>query len=522
MKNRKHYVPIVDAGIANEHPNTPYQLGLAQNVFIQSPYHDGPFVGVVWPGNATFIDWYHPNATKYWVNQLNTFYNLLPFSGVWIDMNEASNFVSGEVGYPPSIITNLTMPYVPGDDPNVRSIDVACPHYGGLLEYNVHSLYGHMETIATYEYFIAKNQRPLIITRSSFVGTGRYGSKWTGDNFSQWNYLVFSITGIYNFNMFGIPLVGADICGFLGNTNEELCSRWMQLGTLYPFSRNHNGIGQIDQYPWSFGSTLLSTSMSSIRNKYSLIMYYNTGMFRLSLYGGMFFRPAYFDYPNDLNLLNNSTAHFMIGDGIIVHPCIWQGVTGTTSYFPFDIWYDFYTGQFINLDFDNSMWLNMTLPGPIPMHVKGGQIVPTLDNSNSVLDVLALRNSSITLVIALNGDLQSDGFAVFEDGQSANTISGNHYTMVNYHFSYLNQTSDIIYIEPVNSGYIRALGEFPSISNLFIYGCVEAPRNVYYVTKGSTNQIPAYMLWDPKTSVAKINISRGQIAPDQEASIIIN
>ncbi|GBN13836.1 putative maltase-glucoamylase 2, partial [Araneus ventricosus] len=109
--------------------------------------------------------------------------------------------------------------------------------------YDVHSLYGWSQSQPTFQAALkAVNQRSLVISRSTYPSSGRYVGHWLGDNKSIWDDLYRSIIGMLEFNIFGIPYVGADVCGFEGNTTNELCTRWMQLGAFYPFFRNHNGL----------------------------------------------------------------------------------------------------------------------------------------------------------------------------------------------------------------------------------------------------------------------------------------
>lgn len=114
-------------------------------------------------------------------------------------------------------------------------------------------MYGLTETIATRKALESvRNKRSLVISRSTFPSQGAHGGHWTGDNKAAWDDLALSIPSILSFNMFGIPLVGADICGFQWDTNEELCARWIELGAFYPFSRDHNTIGAIPQELYRF------------------------------------------------------------------------------------------------------------------------------------------------------------------------------------------------------------------------------------------------------------------------------
>lgn len=78
------------------------------------------------------------------------------FDGLWLDMNEASNFCTG-VCYDNQESENpnlYKLPYIPtGRNIEKDSLSLDGVHEGGFTELDVHSLFGTMETKATHEFF---------------------------------------------------------------------------------------------------------------------------------------------------------------------------------------------------------------------------------------------------------------------------------------------------------------------------------------------------------------------------------
>lgn len=93
-------------------------------------------------------------------------------------------------------------------------------------------------------------KRPFIIGRSTSVGSGTKAGHWGGDNRSLFLYMAMSIPQALQMSLFGIPFFGVDTCGFDGNSDSELCSRWMQLSAFFPFYRNHNTLSANPQEPY--------------------------------------------------------------------------------------------------------------------------------------------------------------------------------------------------------------------------------------------------------------------------------
>lgn len=300
ITDKYHYIPIVEPSIRLGQGYA-YEEGKKRDVFIKDA-EGGDQVGKVWAGEVLFVDYFHPNATKYWNDMLEHLYSKVKFSGVWLDMNEISNLCNGPCSPPnhthDGIDFTNDIPYHPGNDTiETQAIPLNATHYGNLLEANVHTFFGFMETYATHE-FLKKRGRPFIISRSNTLGSNKYGFHWTGDNYANYEFLRTSISSNFMFNLWGIQMVGSDICGFGGNATDEICARWFQLGSLYPFARNHNDIQAHDQEPYALGDLTLQSSINNIRLRYSLLKFYYTH-FVAGRGLGSIFKPLFFEFPED-------------------------------------------------------------------------------------------------------------------------------------------------------------------------------------------------------------------------------
>jgi alpha-glucosidase (family GH31 glycosyl hydrolase) len=169
-------------------------------------------VGAVWPGDTTFVDFLHPNASKYWEDMLGILYQKVQFDGVWLDMNEVSNFCNGPCTTP--ITTTVfdysnDLPYHPGSSKiEDGTISLNCTHYKGVKEADAHIFHGFLQTKATNSFLQSKNKRPFIVSRSSTIGSSKYGNHWTGDNAATWDFLRTSIPNIFNSHLNGFKMVG--------------------------------------------------------------------------------------------------------------------------------------------------------------------------------------------------------------------------------------------------------------------------------------------------------------------------
>uniref|UniRef100_A0A671Y7K2 alpha-glucosidase n=1 Tax=Sparus aurata TaxID=8175 RepID=A0A671Y7K2_SPAAU len=412
------YILILDPAVATSKRvgNTPYEAydrGTAQKAWVFQSDGKTPLLGEVWPGETVFPDYTSQACIDWWVDEYERFYREIKHDALWIDMNEVANFKKGSING--CADNNLNYPpYTPRVLDEVLYSKTLCMDakqaWGN--HYDVHSLYGYSMVLAT-EHALQRvfgENRTLMLTRSSFPGVGKYSGHWLGDNGANWNDIKWAIPGMLEFGLFGVPYIGADICGFFDEPSEELCRRWMQVGAFYPFSRNHNAEGYKPQDPAAFGpdSLLVATSKHYLEIRYTLLPYLYTLFYKAHTTGETVVRPVMHEFFTDSNTWDVD-RQFLWGKNLLITPVLDPVINRFCCLLD----------QMERLA-DRKKHVNMHLPADkLGLHIRGGAILPT---QRPNVTTTYSRLNPMGLIIALDDNGQAAGELFWDDGDTRGIV----------------------------------------------------------------------------------------------------
>ncbi|KAK5868335.1 hypothetical protein PBY51_009361 [Eleginops maclovinus] len=448
----QRYILILDPAVATSKRvgGAPYESldrGNVKKAWITEPDGETPLLGEVWPGETVFPDYTSQACIDWWVDEYDRFSKEIKHDALWIDMNEVASFVKGsnkgcadnKLNYPP---------YTPKILDEVMYSKTLCMDAKQAWgdHYDVHSLYGYSMVLATEKALqrVFGGNRTLMLTRSSFPGVGKYSGHWLGDNAANWNDIKWAIPGMLEFGLFGVPYIGADICGFFDDTSEELCRRWMQVGAFYPFSRNHNAEGYKPQDPAVFGanSTLLESSIHYLTIRYTLLPYLYTLFYKAHTTGETVVRPVMHEFFSDSNTWTVD-RQFLWGKHLLITPVLDPGKDSVWSYIPDAVWYNYETMERVA---DRKKYIDMYVPADkLGLHLRGGAILPT---QRPDVTTTYSRRHPMGLIVALDDNNQAAGELFWDDGDTRDTVkTGNH---IHYDFSV---TAGVLTMQVTHAGY---------------------------------------------------------------------
>ncbi|GIY07361.1 lysosomal alpha-glucosidase [Caerostris extrusa] len=442
-----------------EEPHTyaPYDDDAKLDLFLKD-VNGSDLEAKVWNVNSTvFPDFSNPNTSSYWAKQFTDFHSKLQFDGAWL--------VKWFFVWLPSDNEIENPQYLPGRPYPLCTL-TACmtAKHHSTIHYNEHNLVAFREAHAIFDALKdIRKKRPFIISRATFAGQGVHSGHWSGDITSDWDDMRYTIPAMLLFNMYGIPMVGSDICEFRLNTTDDLCTRWQALGAFYPFSRNHNDFDTIEQDPAAMSENVLKATKDNLNTRYYMLPYFYT-LFHLSHdFGEITVRPLFFEFPNDKNVYNINDQ-FLWGPAVLIMPVLYNDTNEISPYYPKSIWYDFYSGEkFISSGEHTIIQVELT---DIKVAVRGGYILPLQIPGNTTTES---RKNAFDLLVAFNENQEATGVLYWDDGDSLDTYENGIYNEISF-----TAKDNCFNSTVIKNGYDTTM----NLNEIKVYGIPEGPWNV--------------------------------------------
>ncbi len=403
-------VAIVDPGVAIRKGYSVYEEGVRNQYFCKNSKGIF-FIGKVWPGRVHFPD-FTRNEVREWWSDLHKVLFEKGVDGIWNDMNE------------PVLEMGKT------DEPLKYDIQ----HKQGS-HLKIRNLYANLEAESTHQAFLKfkKNERHFILSRSGTVGLQKFSALWTGDNHTSWKHLRENLYMVINLNLSGMYFCGADVGGFGSPSkglksliklfrDSELFERWIELGSLMPFFRNHTTLFSFDQEPWRFNQVTFYRVKKHIFRRYQLLLYIYYQFYKAYKEGSPIIYPVFYFYP-ELEIDDSQIKdQFFIGNSLLACPVLYPSQNFIKVYLPPGNWYDFEYGKLYR---GNQFYDIKVERGYFPLFVKSGTAIPiALPGINAEA---TLKNE---IFIEIYPDNFIEGFLYLDDGISRNFENQNFFVEI--------------------------------------------------------------------------------------------
>jgi len=296
--------------------------------------------------------------------------------------------------------------------------------HNGQTAREVHNYYSLDWTKMLYEKYQTDfpDQRIFNLIRSGYAGSQRYGAlPWSGDINRSYTGMKTQIPIMINMGYSGLAYMHSDIGGFTGGgQNNELYTRWMQMGAFNPIMRAH-GEG-IPTEPTAYPQPYKDIVRSFIELRYKLLPYNYSLAFENSINGSPIVRSMDYHHP-DVDGMSEINDQFFWGKDFLIAPILSQGSTSRTVTLPPGSWLDYFTGE----SFSGTITVNAPID-TMPIFVRNGAIIPHTDLVQTTEDYDA---DNLSFHYFQNANEQSSYTMYNDDGNSTGTIANNQFETIN-------------------------------------------------------------------------------------------
>ncbi|KAH7378501.1 glycosyl hydrolases family 31-domain-containing protein [Phaeosphaeria sp. MPI-PUGE-AT-0046c] len=223
------------------------------------------------------------------------------------------------------------------------------------------------------------SQRPLVFSRFGGPGAQRYQIGFSGDAVITWETLHFQPEFTATASNIGYGWWSNDIGGHThGYKDDELYTRWVQLGCWSPILRLHSDNNPFNtREPWRYGVEACGVVEETLRLRHRLIPYLYTMNARCASQDEPLIQPMYWDHPED-DEAYNVPNQFYFGSELIAAP-ITQARSSTTKLGAAKVWLPAgkYVDIFTGLVYNRKGELTVHRPtSQTPVFASEGAIIP--------------------------------------------------------------------------------------------------------------------------------------------------